>query len=72
MEQLTKHDFERMSLVEIARRTGLDAPERPTAEEAEAYRERAYRSYRLDIARRDEWGTAAQATEPADPDDGDL
>jgi hypothetical protein len=72
VEQLTRRDFDRLTLGEIAERTGLDAPSDPSAAEAEAYRERAYRSYRLDITRRDEWGTATQATEPPDADDGEL
>lgn len=72
MEQLSREDFERMTLEEIHRRSGLEPPERPTAEEARAYREKAYRSYQLDIARRDEWGTAAQATEPPSGGDPEL
>ncbi len=72
MEQLSFEDFERMPLEEIERRTGLVAPEQPDENEARAYRDKAYRSYMLDVTRRDEWGTAAQATEPAAEDETDL
>ena len=72
MEQLSFEDFERMTLDEIERRTGIEAPERPDEDEARAYRAKAYRSYRLDVTRRDEWGTAAQATEPPGDDASDL
>ena len=69
MQQLSREVFERMTLEEIHQRTGIRPPPDPADEEARAYRAKAYRSYRLDVARRDEWGTAAQATEP--PGDGD-
>lgn len=72
MEQLSFEDFERMTLEEIERRTGIAAPERPDEDEAREYRAKAYRSYKLDVARRDEWGTAAQATEPPADDESDL
>jgi len=61
-----------MTLDEIERRTGVTAPTRPDEDEARAYRAKAYRSYRPDVARRDEWGTAAQATEPPGDDASEL
>lgn len=63
LEQLDERDFERMPLSEIEARTGLEAPDDPDAEAEAAYRRKAWRSYQLDVAQRDEWGTASQATE---------
>jgi hypothetical protein len=65
MERLTRKDFDTLSLEELAKRTGLEPPgEGASAEEVEAYRDKAYESYMLDKENRDEWGTATQATEP--------
>ena len=62
MEQLTQRDFRELSLERIEARTGLEAPEDPTPEEEEAYRKKAWNSYRTDIENRDEWGTATEST----------
>ena len=62
MEQLTRADFDALPLSDIEDRTGLEAPDDP-ADEAD-YRERAWRSYKVDIAHRDEWGTAREGTVP--------
>ena len=69
MEQLSFEDFQRMTLEEIHHRTGLEPPEDRSEAAIRAYRDKAYRSYRLDVARRDEWGTATQATEPPSDDE---
>lgn len=63
MEQLTQRDFRELALDTLEKRTGLKAPKDPTPEEDEAYREKAWNSYRVDIENRDEWGTATQATQ---------
>ena len=62
MEQLTKRDFRELSLDRIEARTGLKAPQDPSPEEEEAYRNKAWNSYKIDIENRDEWGTAAEST----------
>jgi len=72
VEQLSREDFERMTLEEIHRRTGLEPPARPSADEARSFRDKAYRSYQLDVTRRDEWGTAAQGTEPPKGEEPEL
>jgi hypothetical protein len=72
VQQLSYEDFGRMTLEEIHRRTGIRPPDDRTDEAIRAYRAKAYRSYRLDVARRDEWGTATQATEPPDDEDPEL
>jgi hypothetical protein len=65
MERLTRKDFDDLPLEELAKRTGLEPPsEGASAEEVEAYRDKAYESYMLDKENRDEWGTATQATPP--------
>lgn len=72
MEQLTKRDFRELALETLEARTGLAAPADPTPEEEEAYREKAWRSYRTDIENRDEWGTATQATKVPEGEEPDV
>lgn len=72
LEQLSREDFRRRPLQEIAHRAGLEAPTDPTPAEEKAFRERAYESYALDLENRDEWGTATQATEPPAGEEPEL
>ena len=72
MEQLTQRDFRELSLDRIEARTGLEAPEDPTPEEEEAYRTKAWNSYRIDIENRDEWGTATESTEVPEGEEPEL
>jgi nucleotide-binding universal stress UspA family protein len=61
-DQYSKSEFDRLGLEEIASITGIEPPAAMgRAEEAE-YREKAWKSYKLDIEHRDEWGTARQNT----------
>lgn len=61
--QYTQEEFERLSLAEVAELTGMAPPEGGSAPAEAEYREKAWRSYQLDIEHRDEWGTARQGTE---------
>ena len=62
LERLDHRDFKELALDELARRTGLDAPSDPTPDEERAWREKAWRSYKLELENRGEWGTATQST----------
>jgi hypothetical protein len=72
MEQLTKRDFNELALETLEHRTGWPAPKDPTHEEEEEYRAKAWRSYKVDIENRDEWGTATQATEVPEGEEPDM
>lgn len=72
LEQLDHDDFRERPLAELAGRTGLTPPDDPGPDEEEAWREKAWRSYRTDIENRDEWGTAMQATEPPRGEEPEL
>ena len=72
MQQLTQRDFRELALETLEDRTGLAAPKDPTPEEEEAYRAKAWRSYKVDIENRDEWGNATQATEVPEGEEPDL
>lgn len=54
----SREDFTTLSLEALEKLTGLTPP----AEEnkATAYREKAWQSYKLDLANKAEWGTARQ------------
>ncbi len=52
MEPLSREDFFELSLKEIEARTGITAP--TEGDEAD-YRERAWESYKQDVANREEW-----------------
>ncbi len=54
MDRISREDFFELPLDDIAARSGLELPEAES--ELEAYREKAWESYKLDIANRDEWG----------------
>ena len=58
MEQLTHEEFLALSPEEMQGRTGIEAPENPSEEELEDYKQKAWESYKVDIATRDQWGTA--------------
>jgi len=65
MEPLSREDFFELPLREIEARTGITAP----AEGDEAdYRERAWESYKQDVANKEEWGGTEGASVP--PEDG--
>ena len=72
LEQLTQRDFHELPLETLQTRTGLEAPVDPSPAEEEAYRTKAWNSYRVDIENRDEWGTATQATAVPRSDQPDL
>lgn len=55
MSKLSHEDFFALSLEEIEGRTGLEAPQGADEAEVQAYRERAWESYKLDVANREEW-----------------
>lgn len=54
MERISREDFFELPLDEIEARSGLLRPEEEG--ELEDYRDKAWESYKLDIANRDEWG----------------
>ena len=60
MKQLTHEEFLALSLSEMQERTGIAAPENASGEDLEAYKQKAWESYKVDIATRDQWGTADQ------------
>ncbi len=62
MEQLTHEEFLALSPEEMQGRTGIKAPENASEEELEAYKQKAWESYKVDIQTRDQWGTADQST----------
>ena len=62
MEQLTHEEFLALSPEEMEGRTGIKAPENPSEEALENYKEKAWNSYKQDIKTRDQWGTADQST----------
>lgn len=67
MNQLSREDFFALPLEETEGRTGLPAPQGADEAEVQAYRERAWRSYKLDVANRTEWvGFEGENTGPAD------
>ncbi len=66
MKELSRKDFEVMSLNEIEEVTGLIRPDDHTGDAIEGYREQAWRSYQQDISNRNEWGNARQTDEPVD------
>ena len=63
MEQLTHEEFLALSPEEMQKRTGIQAPENASGEELENYKQKAWESYKQDIATRDQWGTADQDNE---------
>ena len=63
MKQLTHEEFLDLSPQEMQERTGIDAPKDASGEELEAYKQKAWESYKQDIATRDQWGTADQDNE---------
>ena len=62
MKQLTHEEFLDLSPQEMQERTGIDAPEGASEEDLETYKQKAWESYKQDIATRDQWGTADQST----------
>jgi nucleotide-binding universal stress UspA family protein len=60
--QYTRTEFDNLPLAQVAEITGMDPPLDPAEEQEADFRERAWKSYRLDIEHRDEWGTARQST----------
>lgn len=71
-EDLSHDDFMSLPIERLARRTGRTAPARMSDEEERDWREQAWRNHVQDLQNRDEWGTAAQATEPPKGDDPNL
>ena len=71
MKPLSREDFFELPLAEIEARTGVEAP---TGGDAEAdYRERAWESYKQDVANREEWGgTEGASVPPEDLPEDDL
>jgi hypothetical protein len=68
-ERLTRADFERLPIERLAGITGLTPPpDGASADDVAAWREKAFRSYELDLENRAEWGTATQTTEPPEAD----
>jgi nucleotide-binding universal stress UspA family protein len=61
-DQLTRTEFDALPMERVAELSGLDAPPNPSRNEEADFRERAWKSYKLDIEHRDEWGTARQNT----------
>ncbi len=67
MDRLSHTDFAELSLAEIEARTGIKAPSGEDAAEEADYRERAWESYKQDVANRDEWGgTEGESIPPED------
>ena len=63
-EPRTERDFETLPLEQIHDLTGLEPPADPGADEERRYRQKAYESYKLDVAHTDEWGTAREGEVP--------
>lgn len=61
-KQYTRSEFMRLELARISDLTGLEPPTQRTREAEAEYREKAWKSYEIDIEHRDEWGTARQDT----------
>lgn len=65
MTKISQDEFFALSLEEIEGRTGIEAPEGADESEVQGYRERAWKSHKLDVANRDEWGgTEGDSTKP--------
>jgi len=63
MKELSREEFFALSPQEIEEMTGVEAPEGD--EGLEAYKEKAWESYKLDVRYRDEWGgTEGESTKP--------
>ncbi len=58
--EYTHEEFLELSLADLEELTGVIRPKSSTTESLAEYRERAWASYRQDIANRDEWGNARQ------------
>lgn len=56
MERLSRDAFFELPIPELEARCGLAAPEGATAAELAEFRDKAWESYKLDVANRDEWG----------------
>lgn len=67
MEPLSREDFFELPLKELEARTGLELPSGNDETDAD-YRERAWESYKQDVANREEWGGTEGASVP--PEDG--
>lgn len=63
MERISREDFFELPLDEVEARSGLPRLE---DEDLEEYREKAWESYKLDIANRDEWGGTEGESIPQD------
>lgn len=71
-EELTHADFRTLPIEYLAKRTGLEPPAGDSPAEERAWREKAWQNHVKDLEHRDEWGTAAQATEPPKGEDPEL
>ena len=72
LPDLTHEDFQTMPIEDLADRTGLKPPADDSAATERDWREMAWKSHVQDIAERDEWGTATQATDPPKGEDPNL
>ncbi len=63
MDRISQEDFFHLSAEEIEARTGLS---RTDHEDMDSYREKAWESYKVDIANRDEWGGTEGESIPQD------
>jgi hypothetical protein len=70
MERLSHEDFFSLPLTDIEARTGLEVPANADEAAERDYRERAWESYKQDIANKDEWGgTEGESIPKGDTDD---
>lgn len=66
MERLSHKDFFALSLPDIEARTGLELPGDDDEAAQRDYRERAWESYKQDVANKDEWGGTEGESIPKD------